>query len=148
MSDKLYVYNAEAHLDDGSAVLLDLEERGWADKELLNRTVRWVLVPKDGAVTTNGNPLPFVVVNIPEGAKPVFKSRVYANAKYGPMFRIYGIGYFLKKQTYIHWVLPTGDIEIGEDSWLADIYHTNLLASLKAQGEAAKAAEEAAQAAD
>jgi hypothetical protein len=115
MSD--YVYIAAAQLTDGSETVIDLEERGWADKEVLSRTVRWTLIPKDGALTMNGRPYPLVSIHIPEGARPVFKSRVYGvvgvdgSDEGMPRFRCYGIGYKLGKHTHWTWVLPTGDIE-------------------------------------
>lgn len=128
-----FAYNAEAQLNDGSAVLLDLEATGWANKELLSRTVRFSLLPVKDAVTMNGRPYPIVVVNIPEKGKPVFKSRVYGTIGVGlgdigtEAFRAYAIGYKLGPKTYWTWVLPTGDIEVGEDPWLGDI----LLQSMK-----------------
>lgn len=121
-----YVYVAAAQLNDGSETIVDLEERGWADKELLKRTVRWTLIPKDGALTLHGRPYPIVTVAIPEGARPVFKSRVYGtvganDAKGTPLFRCYAIGYKLGRKTHWTWVLPTGDIEMGEDPWFAEL---------------------------
>lgn len=80
-----YVYNAEAQLTDGQAVLLDLERHGWADKDMLAKTVRWTLLPKDGAKTMRGTDYPFVVVNIPRGAKAVFRSRFVGMAAVDPL---------------------------------------------------------------
>lgn len=121
-----YVYVAAAQLHDNSETVIDLEERGWADKEVLSRTIRWTLVPKDGALTMSGRPYPLVSIHIPEGARPVFKSRVYGVVGVNdqdegkPMFRCYGIGYKLGKVTHWTWVLPTGDIEVvtGDDGLL------------------------------
>jgi len=109
-----FAYFAEAELDDGSRVALDLEEHGWADKELLARTVRWSLIPRTG--------LPLVVVNIPPGGKPVFKSRVYGTLN-GPEvpFRCYATGFHLHGRTFWTWVLPNGSIEVGDDPSLADL---------------------------
>lgn len=127
MSD--YVYIAAAQLNDGGETVIDLEERGWADKELLSRTVRWTLIPKDGAVTMHGRPYPLISIDIPEGGKPVFKSRVYGVVGVNgeteglPMFRAYGVGYKLGSETHLTWVLPTGDIEVttGDTLLFADL---------------------------
>lgn len=127
-----FVYNAEAQLNDGSAILLDLEARGWADKDLLAATRRFTLLPKEGMTTLRGQPYPIVTVAIPEGGKAVFKSRVYGvvgvneGAEGVPYFRAYAIGYKLGKHTHWTWVLPTGDIENGEDPWLADLLLTHM----------------------
>jgi hypothetical protein len=123
-----YVYNAEAQLNDGTAVLLDLEARGWADKELLAKTTRFTLLPKpDAPLTVTGRPYPIVVVNIPEGAKPVFRTRVYRKmgVNDGNLlidFRVYSIGWKRGKLTYWTHVLPSGDIEGSstDDIFLAD----------------------------
>lgn len=122
-----YQYFGTAQLNDGTEVRLDLEAKGWADKQLLAKTVRFSIVPKDnGALGMGGAKLPIVVVNIPQGGRPVFKTRVFgvvgANDGVGvPMFRCYGIGYKLGRKTHWTWVLPTGDVEMGDDPWLADI---------------------------
>lgn len=124
-----YLYLAAAQLNDGSETVIDLEERGWADKEVLNRTVRWTLIPKDGALTMTGRPYPLVSVHIPEGGRPVFKSRVYGVASVNaendglPRFRCYGIGYKVGGKTHWTWVLPTGDIEVttGDDLLFAEL---------------------------
>lgn len=125
MSD--FTYLAAAQLNDGSETVIDLEERGWADKDVLNRTTRWTLIPKDGAQTMQGRPYPIVSVQIPKGGKPVFKSRVYGvvgpdgTTDNMPRFRCYAIGYKLGRKTHWTWVLPTGDIEMGDDPWFADL---------------------------
>lgn len=127
MSD--YVYVAAAQLNDGSETVLDLEERGWADKELLGRTVRWTLIPKDGAMSMTGRPYPLVSVQIPEGGRPVFRSRFYGSVGADgstegmPSFRCYGIGYKIEGTTHLTWVLPTGDIEVttGDELLFADL---------------------------
>jgi hypothetical protein len=136
MSD--YVYVAAAQLNDGSETVVDLEERGWADKELLNRTVRWTLIPKDGAMTMAGRPYPLISIQIPEGGRPVFKSRVYgvvgANGETDglPRFRCYGIGYKVDGATHLTWVLPTGDIETttGDELLFADLLLRRLKGAL------------------
>lgn len=130
MADKTFPYNAAADLDDGSSVLIDLEEHGWANKELLARTRRWSLIPKDGATTMTDRPYPFVACPIPEGAKPVFKSRWYGALGTAPGrddqdlggFRCFAIGYKQGRRTHLVWVLPTGDVEMGgEQPWLAGV---------------------------
>lgn len=124
MSADTYVYLAAAQLNDGSETLIDLEERGWADKEFLARTVRWTLIPKDGATTMSGRPYPLISVHIPEDGKPVFKSRVYGvvgtngETEGMPRFRCYGIGYKVDGATHLTWVLPTGDIEVTTEDEL------------------------------
>jgi len=124
-----FIYNAAVQLNDGSEVLLDLEAHGWANKELLAKTIRFSLVPIEGAVTLKGTPFPLVVVNIPERGKPVFKSRVYGTIGVStgdigmPSFRAYAVGYKLGRKTYWTLVLQTGDIETGtDDPWLADLH--------------------------
>lgn len=127
MSD--FVYSAEAELDDGTIERLDLEERGWADKELLNRVKRWAIVPKgfgDGPVG-----LPLIVVNIPEGAKPVFKSVVFKSTL-GAEFRVYGVGWH-KGQSHWTWVHPNGIVEVGERPLLADGVLEQMNAQIRAQ---------------
>jgi hypothetical protein len=118
MSDE-FVYRAEAVTDDGESHVLDLEEHGWADKALLARTVRWSIVPKVAG-------WPIVVVHIPKGGKPIFKSRVFRKMSMSEDgvavgFRCYGIGYFLRGKSYWTWALPNGAIEVGEDLYLADL---------------------------
>jgi len=119
-------YLATATLDDDSEAVLDLEERGWANKELLARVRRWAIVPKPHAPH-----LPIVVVNIPTGGKPVFKSRVFGTMAVGdvedgkpvtPLFRCYAIGYKLGRRTHWTWVMPNGSIEVGDDPWLARVH--------------------------
>jgi len=141
-----YVYFANATLDDGSEVVLDLEERGWADKAMLARTRRWSLVPKGepSHISLSGRPYPLVSIDIPVGAKPVFRSRVYVGNIIGrradqierkvipvmrvPAFRAYCIGWKKGRTIVWTWVLPTGDIEVGtgDDSHLGDQIRTEL----------------------
>ena len=118
MSDE-FVYTAEAVTDDGESHVLDLEEHGWVDKELLARTVRWSIVPKVAG-------WPIVVVHIPTGGKPIFKSRVFRRMSMyldgtPTGFRCYAIGYFLRGKSYWTWALPNGAIEVGPDPVLADV---------------------------
>lgn len=136
MSDKSFAYYGSADLDDGTSVLVDFEVHGWADKEILARTIKWTLFPKDGYTTTNGVRFPFVVVNIPtetteDGkvvpiAKPVFKSRWYGTigrdgADLGG-FRCYAVGYKKGGTTHWTWVMPDGSMEMETDApMLADL---------------------------
>lgn len=125
---KEYIYWGTVLLRDGSEELLDLEEHGWADKDRLAQTVRFALIPKEDAPKTlHGQDFPPIVVNIPEGAKPVFKTRVKAatpigntSGRHPVQFRLYGIGYKLGSHEPMLWVLPTGAIEMGPDSFFAD----------------------------
>jgi hypothetical protein len=128
---KDYAYVANATLDDGSEVVVDLEEHGWADKEMLSRTVRWALVPNGTQVMLTGQPYPLVQVTIPAGAKPIFRSRVFRSiitqrssdqierkvipVLRFPEFRAYCIGW-KKGRTHVWtWVLPNGAIETTSD---------------------------------
>jgi hypothetical protein len=131
-----YPYYAEVGFADGSAALLDLEEHGWANKEMLALATRWSLFPKEGGlVTMNGTPWPIVVTAIPEGARPVFKARTFGSFGVGEdgeqnstaKFRCYAIGWKKGKENRLVWVLPTGDIEFGEDPTMADL----ILAGMK-----------------
>lgn len=134
----MFVYNAEAQLNDGSAVLLDLEKTGWADKSMLAQTHRFTLIPKAGFTTSKGQLYPFVVVNIPKGAKPIYRSRVFRRAASNNLneplieFRCYCIGWKRGATTVWTWVLPTGDIETGtdDDSWLSSILFDALVKQL------------------
>jgi hypothetical protein len=111
-----YEYTAELQLEDGSLVQVDLEERGWAEPERLSLTRVFTLVPK-----SPGGKWPFVRVHIPEGAKPVFKSRVNKTIGKGSEasalnFRAYAVGYFKDGATYWTWVFPNGTIEQNTDA--------------------------------
>ena len=132
-----FPYFANATLDDGTEVVVDLEQRGWADPVMLARTVRWALVPKPEHYTMKGMMYPLVSIAIPEGAKPVFRSRVFVGNIIGrsqdqierkvipslkvPVFRVFCIGWKKGKSIVWTWVLPTGDIEVGtgDDSHIA-----------------------------
>jgi hypothetical protein len=131
-----YAYVANATLDDGTEVTVDLEQRGWADKEMLGRAVRWSLVPKGEHITLQGHPYPLVTICIPQGAKPIFRSRVYRSIIQSrsddqrerkviphllvPEFRAYCIGWKKGRLTVWTWVLPNGSVETGtsDDSHL------------------------------
>lgn len=124
---KEYVYVANATLDNGSDVVVDLEERGWADKSMLARTRYWSLVPKPGELTLDQKPWPMISIAIPLGAKPVFRSRVYRGIitrrsddqierKVMPRlvigeFRSYCIGWKKGRTTVWTWVHPNGAVE-------------------------------------
>lgn len=141
---KSYAYVANATLDDGSEVTVDLEEHGWADKEMLSRTVRWALVPNGTQMTLLGQPYPLVQVAIPAGAKPVFRSRVYRAiitqrssdqierkvipVLVHPEFRTYCIGWKKGRQHVWTWVLPNGAIETTtvDDSHLGTVLRSHL----------------------
>ncbi len=134
-----FPYLANATLDDGSEVVVDLEEHGWADKVMLAHTVRWSLVPKENYLTMTGGLWPLVSINIPTGAKPVYRSRVYAGFGVGitvPAFRVFCIGWKLGSTTVWTWILPTGSIEVGtdDDSHLADVLRTHLNKQLTPHG--------------
>lgn len=143
-----YAYYAEAFLNDGTFKVLDLEAKGWADKALLAKIVRWSLLPKKEAPH-----LPIVVVNIPEGGKPIFNSRVIrqlniSSGKNLIDIRLYRIGYRKGKTNHWTWILPNGSIEsgTGDDSWLADVHVAALksaaaLAGLVQEGGVDAAAE-------
>lgn len=113
-------YDLAAQLNDGSEVKLNPDEHGWAEPERLAQVRVWSLIPRDQ------NGMPVVTVQIPEDAKPIFKSRVYGKGLPGtnnpdlPSFRAYAIGWH---DTVSHWtwVMPGGNIEVGEDPLYADI---------------------------
>lgn len=114
MSDA-FEYTAELQLTDGTIVQVDLEERGWADPDRLALTRVFTLVPKNPE-----GKFPFLRVHIPEGAKPVFKSRM--NMKFlspqgmnVPTFRAYAAGYHKGNETFWTWVFPNGSIEQNTD---------------------------------
>lgn len=117
MSPK-FDYDLAAKLNDGSEVKLNPEEHGWAEPERLAKVTVWSLIPRDGVT------LPVLTVQIPAGAKPIFKSRVYGKGypgTGGPSFRCYAIGWH-DSSSHWTWVLPTGDVEVGEEP-----LHANLI---------------------
>ena len=112
-------YDLTAQLHDGSEVKLNPEVHGWAEPERLAQVKVWSIIPRKMG-------LPPVVVQIPEGAKPIFKSRVYGKGYPGtneatglPIFRAYAIGWH-DTTSHWTWVLPNGVIEVGEDPLYAD----------------------------
>jgi len=135
MTEKLYAYNAEAQLNDGTFELLDLEEHGWADPDRLAKTVKWSLIPKASAEPPmGGGTWPVVIVTIPEGGKPVFKSRAYGTIAVsgndgrdnGVLFRCYAVGWKLGSEERLLWVLPTGDVDFSDEPALADAILRNM----------------------
>lgn len=111
-------YDLAAQLNDGSEVNLNPEEHGWAEPNRLAQVKVWSIIPRVSG-------LPVVTVQIPEDGKPVFMSRVYGKGLPGldgPSFRAYCIGYFREGETYRVWVMPGGNVEIGEDPIYADLY--------------------------
>jgi hypothetical protein len=113
----VFNYRGAFTYNDGTEELLELDAHGWADPERLDKTTQLALIPKDGV-------LPVVSVNIPDGGKPVFKSRVFGNillsgGGQGTSFRCYAVGYKKGRLEYLVWVLPTGDIEVGPEPTLA-----------------------------
>lgn len=105
-----FEYTAELQLNDGSVVTVDLEERGWADPERLAQTRVFTLVPKDP-----NSRWPFFRVHIPEGGKPIFKSRNNVLMTAGMSFRTYAAGYFKDGESNWTWLFPHGAMERGTD---------------------------------
>jgi hypothetical protein len=102
-----YEYTAELTLKDGSVAPVNLEERGWAHPDRLAQTRVFSLVPKSSGIT--------VSVNIPDGAKPIFKSRRVIGATAGWEFRVYAVGWFKDGESHWLWLLPDGSIEVETD---------------------------------
>lgn len=110
MSDT-FLYTAELTLTDGSLVQIDLEERGWAEPERLANTRVFTLVPKDPM-----SGWPFLRVHIPEGAKPIFKSRNNVLLTAGATLRVYAAGWHKDGESHWTWVFPNGAMENGTDN--------------------------------
>lgn len=104
-----FEYTAELQLNDGAIVQVDLEERGWADPERLAITRVFTLVPKAPGSK------PMVRVHIPEGGKPIFKSRNNVLMTAGKSFRTYAVGWFKDGESNWTWVMPDGSTEQGTD---------------------------------
>jgi len=140
-----YAYFANATLDDGTDIgAIDLEEQGWASKPMLARTRRWSLVPKGTHVMLDGRQYPMVTIDIPVGAKPVFRSRVFVGNITGrssdqierkviphlsvPAFRVYGIGWKKGSLTVWTWVAPNGAVETtsSDECWVGTALRTHL----------------------
>ena len=109
MSDT-FEYTAELQLHDGSIVPVNLEEHGWADPDRLANTRALTLIPRNVA-----SGWPFVRINIPEGAKPIFKSRNNVGATAGFQMRVYAVGWFKDGESHWTWVFPGGALEQGGD---------------------------------
>ena len=115
-------------LDDGSEHEVDFESR-WADKEKLARLRRFVLVPKGEANLS----MPLVALNLPEGAKLIFKHRVFGqfgtgDAKPKIKYRIYCCGYKYRGEEHQFWIMPNGIVEFGvglDDPELAILVQQN-----------------------
>jgi hypothetical protein len=106
-------YDLAAQLNDGTEVKLDPEVHGWAEPERLAKVTVWSLIPRVGG-------WPVMTVQIPKGAKPIFKSRVYGKFVADISFRAYAIGWH-DTTSHWTWVLPGGIIEVGEDPLHADL---------------------------
>lgn len=124
-------YDLTLQLTDGSEVKLNPEEHGWAEPERLAQVRVWSIIPR-----VQG--LPPIVVQIPEGAKPIFKSRVYGKgfgpgaSKDGitfPSFRAYAVGWHDTVSHWI-WVLPNGSIEVGDDPIYAELLLNHMMQQL------------------
>lgn len=111
-----FKYEVALQLNDGSNHKFSLDEKGWANKEQLSRTKEISLIPQDGSN------LPVVAIQVPEGAKPVIKSRVFGTLGMAATdtptdgFRVYAIGYKqARRRPYIIWILPNGTIEMADE---------------------------------
>lgn len=130
MNASIFEYDITAQLNDGSEVKLDPEVHGWADPDRLEKVRVWSIIPREGST------LPVVVVQIPDDAKPIFKSRVYGKGYPGienspmPSFRAYAIGWH-DTESHWTWVMPNGLIEVGEDPLYADMILQSMLAQAK-----------------
>jgi hypothetical protein len=115
-----FKYEVALQLNDGSNHKFSLDEKGWAAKEQLNQTKEISLIP------TGNTTLPVVACQVPEGAKPIIKSRVFGSIGAGgenvPGFRVYAIGYKQKRRRpYVIWILPNGTIEMGDEPLYAPL---------------------------
>lgn len=131
-----FAYTAELQLNDGSLVPIDLEERGWAEPERLANTRVFTLVPKD-----INSRWPFVRIHIPDGAKPIFKSRQNINLiGHGqPLFRAYAAGWFKDGESHWTWAFPNGAVEQGtDDPTVNELLVKAINDSWRAQVEAAQ----------
>lgn len=109
MSDT-FEYIAELQLNDGSLVQVNLEERGWAEPERLANTRVFTLLPKN-----IDSKWPLFRVNIPEGAKPIFKSRMSVGMHAGYRLRVYAAGWFKDGESHWTWLFPNGAMETSTD---------------------------------
>lgn len=115
-----FEYTGQAQLNDGSVIELDLEERGWADPDMLAETRVFSLISKTPS-------WPTIHINIPEGAKPIFKSRKSVGMTAGFEFRSYAVGWFLDGESHWTWVMPNGVIETETDEPITTIKLTESL---------------------
>lgn len=109
-----FKYEVALQLNDGSNHKFSLEEKGWANKEQLSQTKEISLIPSGNTT------LPVVACQIPEGAKPIIKSRVFgsigSDGENTDSFRVYAIGYKQqRRRPYLIWILPNGTIEMGDE---------------------------------
>lgn len=112
--------------DVGSAVLIDLDKKGWLEEfsDLMRVTGQWILARKEGSQ-------PILMLTVSEGEQPYYTARHYTaflpppdavgaidmqTLKEQASVKIYGIG---KKrvdgQVDRLWILPNGAICPGED---------------------------------
>jgi hypothetical protein len=105
-----FEYSAELQLNDGSVVPVNLEEHGWAEPDRLANTRVFSLIPR-----SIGAGWPMVRIHIPEGAKPIFKSRNNVGATAGFEMRVYAAGWFKDGQNHWTWIFPGGAIEKETD---------------------------------
>jgi hypothetical protein len=105
-----FEYTAELQLNDGSLVPIDLEQRGWAEPERLANTRVFTLIPKDPT-----SRWPLLRIHIPEGAKPVFKTRMNIGITAGYEIRVYAAGWFKDGENHWTWLFPNGAMERETD---------------------------------
>ena len=105
-------YLALLRMRDGTAQEADMGVPGW-DAALTEGVSSVTLIGKEDSRAT-------LTVQIPEGARPMVKSRVKALVA-GVQLRIYGVGYCLDGVTVWAWLLPDRSVEVGEDSLVADL---------------------------
>jgi len=118
-----FVLMCVALLADNSVVVLDMDEPSYRDVLFGTGSARvtsLTMVPKPGVLATDNAPFRPLVMNIPDGATPVLKTRFKALMFGDASLRIYGVGYAENGREFLAWVLPDGSIEIGPDSGIAD----------------------------
>lgn len=121
-----FAYTGEFLLRDGTLLQVDLEQPGWATKDLIANIALFTLVPKVPGTW------PLLRTHIPERAKPVWTWRTFRKGNGPPEqptreMQIYGIG-FKKRGSKPHmiWVVPGGHVEAGTDAPLfADVLWAN-----------------------
>lgn len=114
-----FKYEVALQLNDGSNHKFSLDEHGWADKEQLKQTTEISLIPIEGSN------LPVVAIAVPEGSKPIIKTRVFgsfgAHDTNTDAFRVYAAGYKKGRSQHLLWILPNGAIEMGDSPKYADL---------------------------